>query len=112
VSGSPEPKVVARRCHEKKKSRERESPAAEGEIREASEILIRSQQTDERALVTETWNCLIAATLWIASEEKGQNAEMGAGYKSKGKKLRVQPAERPIQRTMWRSRKLRIQPRG
>jgi hypothetical protein len=49
----PEPKVVARRCHEEKNHESEKAQLLKWEIREASEILIRSQQTAALLVVGE-----------------------------------------------------------
>src|SRR6266481_4883760 len=76
VSNCSRPKVVARRCHKKKNHESEKAQLLKGEIREASEILIRSQQTDERVLVTETVELSDCGHAVDCSQQKGQNAEM------------------------------------
>src|ERR1700751_1974631 len=90
----PEPKVVARRCHEKKNHESEKAQLLKGKIREASEILIRSQQTDERVLITETVELPDCGHAMDCSQKKGHHAEMPAVIEQ-WQKLRVQPAERP-----------------
>jgi len=85
---------MARSRHEKKNHQSEKAQLLKGEIRKASEILIRSQQTDERVLITETVELSDCDHTVDRSQKKGDYTEMPAIIKQ-WQKLRVQPTERP-----------------
>jgi hypothetical protein len=85
---------VARRRHEKENHESDKAQLLKREIREASEILIRSQQTDERVLVTETVELSDCGHAVDRSQKKRYYAEMPAIIEQ-WQKRRVQPTERP-----------------
>jgi hypothetical protein len=85
---------VARRCHEEKNHESDKAQLLKGEIREASEILIRSQQTDERILITETVELSDCGYAVDRSQKKRYYTEMPAIIEQ-WQKRRVQPTERP-----------------
>jgi hypothetical protein len=85
---------MARRCHQKKNHESEKAQLLKGKIREASEILIRSQQTDERVPITGTVELSDCDHTVDRSQKKRDYAEMSAIIKQ-WQKLRVQPTERP-----------------
>jgi len=85
---------MARRRHEKKNHEGEKPQLLKGEIREASEILIRSQQTDERVLITETVKLPDCNHTVDRSQKKRNYAEMPPIIKQ-WQKFRVQPTQRP-----------------
>src|SRR5258706_7745120 len=85
---------MARSRHEKKNHESEKTQLLKWKIREAPEILIRSQQTDERVLITETVELSDCDHTVDRSQKKGDYAEMPAIIKQ-WQKCRVQPRERP-----------------
>src|SRR5205807_3577739 len=94
----PEPKVMARRRHEKKNHKSEKAQLLKREIREASEILIRSQDADERILIPETVELPDCGHTVDRSQNKSDYTEVPAIIKQ-WQKRRVQPAERPDARS-------------
>ena len=84
---------MTRRRHEKKNHESEKTQLLKREIREASKILIRCQQTDERVLITETVELSDCDDTVDRSQKKGDYTEMPAIIKQ-WQKLRVQPTER------------------
>src|SRR5258705_1557496 len=91
---APEPKVMARRRHKKKNYKGEKAQLLKGEIREASEILIRSQQADERIFIPETVELFDCGRTVDRAQKKRDNAEVPAIIKQ-WQKRRIQPTERP-----------------
>jgi len=85
---------MTRRRHEKKNHESEKAQLLKGEIREASEILIRSQQTDERVPIPETVELPDCGRTVDRSQKKRYYAEMPAIIEQ-WQKRRVQPTERP-----------------
>ncbi len=90
----PEQKVMARRRHKKKNYKSEKAQLLKGEVREASEILIRSQDADERILIPETVELPDCGHTVDRSQNKSDYTEVPAIIKQ-WQKRRVQPAERP-----------------
>jgi hypothetical protein len=84
---------MAGRRHEKKNHESEKAQLLKWEIREASEVLIRTQKTDERVLVTETVELSDCDHAVDRSQKKRYNAEMPA-IVEQWQKRRVQPTER------------------
>jgi hypothetical protein len=85
---------VARRCHEEKNYEGEKTQLLKREIREASEILIRSQQTDKGIFIPVTVELSDCGHTVDRAQKKRNNAQMPAIIKQ-WQKLRVQPTERP-----------------
>jgi len=85
---------MARRRHEKKNHKSEKAQLLKREIREASEILIRSQDADERILIPETVELPDCGHTVDRSQNKSDYTEVPAIIKQ-WQKRRVQPAERP-----------------
>jgi hypothetical protein len=85
---------MTRRRHEKKNHESEKAQLLKGEIREASEILIRSQQTDERVPIPETVELPDCGRTVDRSQNKSEYTEVPAIIKQWQKRW-VQPAERP-----------------
>src|SRR5258708_36710714 len=85
---------MARGRHEKENHESEKAQLLKGEIREASEILIRSQQTDERVLITETVELSDCDDTVDRSQKKRDYTEVPAIIKQ-WQKRRIQPTERP-----------------
>src|ERR1700751_6474388 len=84
----PEPKVMTRRRHEKKNHESEKTQLLKREIREASEILIRSQQTDERIFIPETVELSDCGHAVNRAQKKRDNTKVPALIKQR-QKLRV-----------------------
>ena len=102
---------MARRRHEKKNHESEEAQLLKGEIREASEILIRSQQTDERVPIPETVELPDCGRTVDRSQNKSEYTEVPAIIKQ-WRKPWVQPTERPDAEDDEKKQERRIQPRG
>src|SRR5258708_23868375 len=89
----PEQKVMARRRHEKKNHKSEKAQLLKREIREASEILIRSQQADERIFIPETVELPDCGRTVDRSQNKSDYTEVPAIIKQ-WQERRVQPTER------------------
>src|SRR6266404_3031848 len=85
---------MARRGHKKKNYKGEKAQLLKGEIREASEILIRSQQADERIFIPETVELFDCGRTVDRAQKKRDNAEVPAIIKQWQKRW-VQPTERP-----------------
>jgi hypothetical protein len=85
---------MARCCHEKKNYESEKAQLLKGEIWKASEILIRSQQADERIFIPETVELSDCGRTVDRAQKKRDYTEMPAIIKQ-WQKLRVQPTERP-----------------
>jgi len=85
---------MARRRHKKKNYKGEKAQLLKGEIREASEILIRSQDAYERIFIPETVELPDCGSTVDRSQKKRNYTEMPAIIKQ-WQKLRVQPTERP-----------------
>jgi len=99
----PEPKSHARRRIRKRIIRARK-PNCEGEVREASEILIRSQDADERSYPRDCENCLMQPTLWIAPN-KSDYTEVPAIYKGMAQNVGSSLQSGPMQGRCEEARK-------
>jgi len=84
---------MARRRHKKKNYKSEKAQLLKGEVREASEILIRSQDADERILIPETVELPDCGHTVDRSQNKSDYTEVPAIIKQ-WQKRRVQPAER------------------
>jgi hypothetical protein len=82
------------RRHEKKNHESEKTQLLKREIREASEILIRNQETDERIFIAKTVELSNRDHTVDRAQKKRDNTEMPAIIKQ-WQKLRVQPTERP-----------------
>src|SRR5258708_11901731 len=85
---------MARRRHKKKNYKGEKAQLLKGEIREASEILIRSQDADERIFIPETVELPDCGRTVDRSQNKSDYTEVPAIIKQ-WQKRRVQPTERP-----------------
>ncbi len=85
---------MARRRHKKKNYKGEKAQLLKGEIWEASEILIRSQDADERIFIPETVELPDCGRTVDRSQNKSNYTEVPAIIKQ-WQKRRVQPAERP-----------------
>ena len=85
---------MARSRHEKKNHQSEKAQLLKGEIRKASEILIRSQQADERIFIPETVELFDCGRTVDRAQKKRDNAEVPAIIKQWQKRW-VQPTERP-----------------
>src|SRR6266481_5044761 len=85
---------MARRRHKKKNYKGQKAQLLKGKIREASEILIRSQQADERIFIPETVELFDCGRTVDRAKKKRDNAEVPAVIKQWQKRW-GQPTERP-----------------
>ena len=85
---------MARRRHEKKNHESEKAQLLKREIREASEILIRSQDADERILIPETVELPDCGHTVDRSQNKSDYTDVPAIIKQ-WQKRRIQPTERP-----------------
>src|SRR6266481_558707 len=85
---------MARRRHKKKHYKGEKAQLLKGEIREASEILIRSQDADERIFIPETVELPDCGRTVDRSQNKSDYTEVPAIIKQ-WQKRRVQPTEGP-----------------
>src|SRR6266436_1862797 len=85
---------MARRRHKKKNYKGEKAQLLKGEIWEASEILIRSQDADERIFIPETVELPDCGRTVDRSQNKSNYTEVPAIIKQ-WQKRRVQPTERP-----------------
>src|SRR5260370_790485 len=85
---------MACRRHKKKNYKGEKAQLLKGEIREASEILIRSQQADERIFIPETMELPDCGRTVDRSQNESDYTEVPAIIKQ-WQERRVQPAERP-----------------
>src|SRR5258708_18066086 len=90
----PEQKVMARGRHKKKNYKSEKAQLLKGEVREASEILIRSQDADERILIPETVELPDCGHTVDRSQNKSDYTEVPAIIEQ-WQKRRVQPEKRP-----------------
>src|SRR5258705_8767807 len=86
----PEQKVMAGRRHKKKNYKGEKAQLLKGEIREASEMLIRSQQADERIFIPETVELFDCGRTVDRAQKKRDYTKMPAIIKQ-WQKRRIQP---------------------